>query len=225
MNRSASIASWDGVWKNDLPYAQGDYRFFRGMEKISIINKFVPFIPGKKILDVGCGAGQVCLILSKLFGLESHGIDSSMTAVKSAQGMAQKWNANSTYSFGTAQETNYPDNFFDYSLNFGVLEHSDDPSIDLRENYRVLQPGGWSIIVIPNAFSIGPIDRIVKQMFGKWPYGYQKEMTPSQLSRLLKNCGFVDVLTFARTRNWTGQAIKINKKFGWYLYAFARKPS
>ncbi|OGS22788.1 MAG: hypothetical protein A2252_10710 [Elusimicrobia bacterium RIFOXYA2_FULL_39_19] len=43
----------------------------------------------------------------------------------------------------------YPDGFFDVIICVHVLEHVADDKLALKELYRVLQPGGWAIIMAP----------------------------------------------------------------------------
>ncbi len=219
-----SVASWEYVWQRRLSYTQHAYRFFRGFEKLIVIHSISPFGPGLRVLDIGCGGGHVCILLEKLFGVSACGIDSSRTSINIATGLARQWSASAQFTLGLATSIPYGDGLFDYTLNFGVLEHSKQPLDDLKENIRVLRPGGRAWFVVPNLLSIGPLDRLVKQLIGRWPYGFQREMSDMALKRLLAAAGFVRIETFARTRNWKGQPIRLGRRYGWYLYASAIKP-
>lgn len=43
----------------------------------------------------------------------------------------------------------FPDNSFDFALNFDVLEHLSHPETGLAELYRVLKPGGTLLLSVP----------------------------------------------------------------------------
>ena len=69
-----------------------------------------------KILEVGCGIGEDFIShLGNRTDLEIYGID-----VNDRIKINQK---NFTFILGDAEKINYPDNFFDITVSFGVFEH------------------------------------------------------------------------------------------------------
>jgi len=104
-------------------------------------------LPNKKILDVGCGAGNF-LLLMKQFKMKCWGIEPG----NFNKAFSNKHQLNITK--GTLKETNFPNNFFDIITINHVLEHVNNPSEDLKELYRILKPNGYLIIGVPQSNSL-----------------------------------------------------------------------
>lgn len=96
----------------------------------------------KKVLDVGCGNGEVTKNLLSL-GLDAYGIDFSEAAKDSLGPKFNKVNF---------QKDNFPfdDNTFDIVFSKSVIEHLEEPDILIKESYRVLKPGGIIITMTPS---------------------------------------------------------------------------
>lgn len=102
-----------------------------------------------KVLDIGAGGGTFLDVLRSL-GWETYGVDISAIAVR-------KLNERGfTVFHGELEEANYPDNSFDVVRASFVMEHVKDPLLFLKEIYRILKPGGKTIISVPNIGSIHP---------------------------------------------------------------------
>jgi 2-polyprenyl-3-methyl-5-hydroxy-6-metoxy-1,4-benzoquinol methylase len=106
---------------------------------------FVQFgLRGKKILDVGCGAG-VFLRHARKKRYEAYGLDISKKIVCHIRSM------------GIAAYQDFqslPQIKFDAITNFDVIEHMTDPHVFIRNIKRKLKKGGLIMITTPNAFGI-----------------------------------------------------------------------
>lgn len=99
----------------------------------------------KKILDVGCGAGETLRYLEKLFPKATvYGVDNSAKAVKYSMSRGHK-----NVVRADALKLPFKDNFFDVVLFLDVLEHIRDHQKALNEAKRVLKKGGEVIITSP----------------------------------------------------------------------------
>ncbi|MGH8022052.1 MAG: class I SAM-dependent methyltransferase [Limisphaerales bacterium] len=105
--------------------------------------------PGAKLLDVGCGAGHVCSLFSRL-GYSVAGVDISGEAIASAR---QREPAGDFKEATESGELPFPDNTYRLVTCLGVLEHILHPEITVREMRRVCRPDGRGVWVVPNAGS------------------------------------------------------------------------
>ncbi len=99
-----------------------------------------------KILDIGCGAGNLMGMLSSKRNVE--GVEISKTSVEKA---LSKGLRASTYD---GKKLKFSPNYFDVVYSINVLEHTDDPINFLEEALRVTKVGGYFILQCPNFLSL-----------------------------------------------------------------------
>jgi SAM-dependent methyltransferase len=100
-----------------------------------------------KVLDVGCGAGQVAkAVKHPRADLEVFGCDISRAALS---GAASPDAGGVDFRLATAERLPFADGELDFVWIFDVLEHVESPEVVLREIHRVLKPGGGFHIVLP----------------------------------------------------------------------------
>ena len=109
---------------------------------------------GKKVLDLGSGAGRDCFLVSNLVGEEGEVIGVDMTdeqlevANRHIDYHAEKFGyskANTTFLKGDIEnlsELNLEDNYFDVIISNCVINLATDKEAVLKEVFRVLKPGG-----------------------------------------------------------------------------------
>jgi ubiquinone/menaquinone biosynthesis C-methylase UbiE len=157
---------------------------------------------GMRVLDVGCGRGEILRHCSKL-GVEAFGVDYAPTALRMAQDAGRAYQAN-------AKWLPFPAAFFDRVLMFDLVEHLHPWELDqaLREARRVLRDGGRLIIhTAPNSWYdryAYPLVRLVRTLMGQGK-SYPKdpraiipsnldvhvnEQSVTSLRRVLRQAGF-----------------------------------
>ena len=103
---------------------------------------------GLRVLDVGCGFGDL-LIYLKSRGCEVAGVDLDARAAAVA---AQ---AGVSVTVGHLQQCSFAEASYDTVVMCHSLEHVSDPLGDLKACVRLLRPGGILHVAVPNGASAG----------------------------------------------------------------------
>jgi ubiquinone/menaquinone biosynthesis C-methylase UbiE len=96
--------------------------------------------PGMRILDVGCGAGDVAMLAAELAGESGSvlGIDRSEAAIQAARARAA---SRKNIEFEIASPEEFPDGErFDIVIGRYVLIFQEDPAAFLRTSARLAKP-------------------------------------------------------------------------------------
>jgi len=166
-----------------------------------------------KILDVGCGPGNLCLALASK-GCKTYGIDFNKIAIDTAKRRIGKMKNVffSTNNFSSIKES------FDYILFIDVVEHLSKKElvIFLKKAYSLLNKNGKVIIHTPNGLSDINVRRGItflqypliiydffKHLFQPYTFldvvgAYYTQthinvMTPSELKKLLQQTKFRNI--------------------------------
>jgi SAM-dependent methyltransferase len=106
-----------------------------------------PQKPGGRVLDVGCGVGQVVARLTEA-GFEAHGVDVSQPNIERARKFSDRCQL---YDGKTLP---FPDQHFASAGALNVLEHVDEPEAFIAELVRVVEVSGRIVLSSPNFFRV-----------------------------------------------------------------------
>jgi len=166
----------------DCYYGSGQKKFSGLIEKVldyfrfSRARRLMSYVsPPAKILDVGCGNGRF---------FDGYGIELPGKAAERA-GRIPELNLKT----GQISEDDFDKSFFDAVTMWHVFEHLPEPQKTLSIISRILKPGGFLFISMPN------IDSIQSKLFkGNWlhldPPKHLFFFAPDQLVAKLNNFGF-----------------------------------
>ena len=150
--------------------------------------------PGDKVLDVGCGTGDLTLTAKHYVGVSgsAHGIDASPEGINLARKKAKRSDSQAVFEVGLIEKIPYPEETFDIVINRLVIHHLPD-HLKLRgiaEIFRVLKPGGLVFLADFKPPTNPILTHIILSLVG------HKTMMQSSLKDILpmlKKVGFVDV--------------------------------
>jgi len=118
-----------------------------------------------KVLEIAPGPGYFCIELAKLGNYQITGLDISKSFVEIARNNAIEAGLKIDFREGNASAMPFEDNTFDFTFCQAVFKNFSEPVKAIAEMYRVLRPGGLSVIAdLRRDASPEEIDREVKGM-------------------------------------------------------------
>jgi ubiquinone/menaquinone biosynthesis C-methylase UbiE len=105
-----------------------------------------------KLLDVGCGDGDFCIMAKGMFN-DVYGVEVSQVRTLNAEKKINDRQDKGNFHFiqhDVDESLPFPDDFFDVATCIATLEYLVYPSRVILEVRRVLKPGGYFIVQVSN---------------------------------------------------------------------------
>jgi 2-polyprenyl-3-methyl-5-hydroxy-6-metoxy-1,4-benzoquinol methylase len=162
------------------------------------------FIPGGRLLEVGCASGYFLAMLRDL-GWDVCGVEPNMCAAQRAR------DAGLDVRTGTLEQIAFPNCSFDVVIMMHVLEHVPDPLATLAEVMRILKPGGMLIVAVPNCASLSA--RLFGERWSGWDLPrHLTHFTPNSLQQMLDKVGLrVESMHDQRNPNIIFRSLRISR--------------
>ena len=175
-------SSYDVVAHNYAEFVRGS---LDGLPVLrSVLVMFAELVRGGRVLDLGCGPGQVTAILR--LGVDMVGLDLSPTMIE----IARRDHPGPCYEVGSMTSLKHGDGSADGALLFWSLIHIPDDCVGivLAEVFRVVRPGGVAMI----GFHVG--DRVNRKTegYGGLPMQLNVHLRPvAAVADALRQAGFM----------------------------------
>ncbi|MBD3285081.1 methyltransferase domain-containing protein [candidate division WOR-3 bacterium] len=183
---------WDRFWTEKM-----DLDVYPPITNIaSEIAEIVPDVKGLKVIEIGAGTGRTSIELAHR-GAYVTILDISEQSLELARRFADKVDTATrkriSYVLADALDPGLEPESYDILFHQGLLEHFRSPYPLLAANNRLLKPGGLIVVDVPQTFHIYTILKQAQILMGNWFAGWERQFTPSSLSRTLKVNGFIPV--------------------------------
>ncbi len=184
--------------------------FFRDQQKPRSI-ELLAVQPGQHILDVGCGVGDVTLMLGAKVGPQGRvvGTDLSERLIAEACRRSAATALPVEFLVGDAAKLDWPDNSFDASRTDRVLMFMDQPQQAVREMVRVTRPGGHIVtgeFDMETAIVDSPYRGLTRKLLDYWCDSIPNGWIGRQLPGLFQELGLQAVTVVPITLRMTAYA-------------------
>ena len=149
--------------------------------------------PGDKVLDVGCGTGNLTLTAKTSSGASGavYGIDASPEMIEVARKKAKQAGADVRFDVALIEKIPFPDATFDVVVSRLVIHHLPD---DLKrkgfaEIFRVLKPGGHLLVTDFRP----PTNPVANHVLSALVGGHMMQIDVMDIPPRLPEAGFVEV--------------------------------
>lgn len=136
-------------------------------------------------LDIGCGHGRLVAAMDQL-GWQGYGIEPSVSACEEGKREGRRLFAGTLESVDSM--VNLP-NDFSVIMSLHVLEHAASPADFLRRCWKLLEPGGWLLLEVPDFGS-----PTAQKLGANWrclhPHLHNYQFTRASLDQYLRRTGF-----------------------------------
>lgn len=169
----------------------------------------------KKILELGAGSGSDIIYLAQN-GAEGYAIDLSSESVENIRYWTKRKGVNLKIIKADIKNIPFPDNYFDAVYSVGVMEHFRTLMPLLQEQIRVIKPGGFLIVDVPQKYTLYTILKHVRMKSNNHPFGWETEYSKGDL------LSFAQVLCQNVYRVY-GRELDIILRFPWGVRSFCRR--
>jgi SAM-dependent methyltransferase len=144
---------------------------------------------GRMVLEVGAGSGRDSVALARR-GARVVVVDYVMSSFAVVREQARAAGVGILCVCADARRMPFRDRTFDLVFHQGLMEHFREPLPLVRENFRVIRPGGHCLIDVPQRYHIYTAVKHVMIGLNRWFAGWETEFSPGELARLMRSAGF-----------------------------------
>jgi glycosyltransferase involved in cell wall biosynthesis/SAM-dependent methyltransferase len=196
---SAPSASGRGDFRLHWQQLDSDARFTEKMRLaeieqrpfVGVLEKLLAELPAApRVLEVGAGSAAASRLLAQRITGNVVAFDLLPQAVRVARRLAPPGlNGRLALVAADAFQAPFADESFDLVFSQGLVEHFPDPHAILEAHARLVRPGGWLVINVPQALNPYTLYKHWKMSRGSWPPGWETQFSPHALARVAAPLG------------------------------------
>jgi ubiquinone/menaquinone biosynthesis C-methylase UbiE len=197
--QEALAATYQSIWaqylsQEDLRQTIEAHREQR-QRLLALLEKYVGLAggPEARVLEVGCGTGIDAYLVAELTRAKVSGSDILPEAVELARKLGDQFSRGADFFVDDATAMKVADARFDVVFSQGVVEHFRDPAAIMSEQVRIVRPGGYLVVDVPQTFSLYTFAKKRAMRRGTWPFGWETQYSYGSLRALGERCGLVAV--------------------------------
>jgi SAM-dependent methyltransferase len=156
-------------------------------------------VGGLRVLEVGAGSGRDGLALAGL-GAGVVSLDYSLPSLRLIKAQAAAADSLAVCC-GDAFALPFADGTFDVVFHQGLLEHFRNPDDLIAENARVLKPGGYLLVDVPQRWHYYTAIKHLLIALRLWFAGWEREYSVAELEGILRRHSFSVVSSYGEWFN------------------------
>lgn len=210
---------WDSVWKTLAGGRDGLYAP-SSVLLLKILQLFDGEVKGRRVLEVGCGTASDSIALARL-GAECYVLDFSSRAMQICGFLMQQKDAILHRCLGECRSLPFYKSSFDLVFSAGLVEHFKEPSLVIKEQVRVIKPGGYLLVDVPQRFNWYALSKRIRMFMKTHPFGWETDFTLHALKRLGKTANLEPMVLYGRGADLPPQLPKIMRHC-WHRFISAK---
>ena len=119
------------------------------LTKYKIVMKWLPKQPNLRVLNAGCGSGEMNILLAQNNSWQVDALDVDIEAISLSQKIKKENDMTNLQVFHTSIEDHQPKAHYDIIVSNDVLEHIEDDVNAMKKLYTMLKADGILCISVP----------------------------------------------------------------------------
>lgn len=145
---------------------------------------------GSHALELGCGTAiDSCIISKRHPRIRLFGIDIIRGSLVVSRRVGEQMGERIFLLQGDVFRLPFRSDSIQMIFHQGLVEHFRDPGGMMKEQARVLAPGGWTVISVPQTFTGYTVMKKRRIRAETWPWGWETSYTAGELRSLGRSVG------------------------------------